>query len=565
MSNMKKLFAMVLAIVMVMSLATTAFAAGETSTLTINTSANHTYRVYQLLVGEVSGLTNGSGTLSNITKGANLNGEIDAFVAAIEGKNGAELGEIAYSYATGDAKYTVVGTGEAVGITVDDGYYVVVDSFTNSNDATDDVLSRYMVAVVGDTTMTPKTSKPGLDKKIVDTDANAAIDESDKTDTAAIGDTIEYEITSAVPDTTGYKYYYYVVHDTMSEGLTLNENSFAVKVGNNTLVKGTDYYVYFNAETNSFDLAFEDMKKLVDTADNGISVGSPISIYYTAVVNDKAEIGLDPNTNTANLEYSNNPGSSERKDKEDEPGIPGDGTATGEGPEYITKTYVTELTILKVDNNGKKLTGAEFTLTGENLNKVIIETNTTFEKVEEGETGEYYKLVNGTYTKTAPSTVAEGEEGYNADLYESTTPEYVRVTTVITSTAAAGNPKAVTAAVNEEGYIIFTGLNAGKYTLTETKTPEGYNTIDPIEFTITATQTGSTALVGGQIAWESDNDEIVLDATNGVFDATIVNMPGSVLPETGGMGTVIFYALGAVLVLAAVVLLVTKKRMSVAE
>lgn len=109
-----------------------------------------------------------------------------------------------------------------------------------------------------------------------------------------------------------------------------------------------------------------------------MAVGDNIFIKYSATVNDKAEIGIDPNTNTAKLEYSNNPGSSERNDKENEPGIPEPGTATGEGPDLITKTYVTELTILKVDQDGKKLEGAEFTLSGDNLNKVIVETNTTF-------------------------------------------------------------------------------------------------------------------------------------------------------------------------------------------
>ena len=575
MKHAKRLASLLLALVMVFALATTAFAAG-TSTLAIITTAGHTYYVYQLLKGDVANLENGEGTLSNIEAGANLKTDtnVDDFLAAIKDKTGAELGDTAYGYVQPDveAKYTVTGTGSAVNTTVDNGYYVVVDSYSGDS-VTDgsDTASRYLVAVVGNTTMTPKVSTPSIDKKIIDTDANKAIDDSKKTDTAAIGDTIEYEITGTVPNTEGYKYYYYVVHDTLSEGLTLDKTSFVVTIGTKTLTRYDeatntgDYYVYFDDTNNSFVLALADLKTLVDTEDNGVTVDSAISIKYNATVNDKAAIGLDPNTNTAKLEYSNNPGNSNRNDKEDEPGVPKPGTATGEGPDLITKTYVTELTILKVDDNGKKLTGAEFTLTGDDLNKVIVETNTTFRPAVGEEKAEYYKLKNGTFTKTAPSPAAEGEDGYNADKYEDITPKYVRVTTVTTSTEATGSPKKIVGTVNAEGYVIFTGLNAGTYTLTETKTPAGYNTIAPITFTISASQTGSSTVEGGSITWSSNNPKIVLDGANGVFDATIENVPGTLLPSTGGIGTTIFYVLGTVLLVGAAVLLVTKKRMNTAE
>ena len=114
--------------------------------------------------------------------------------------------------------------------------------------------------------------------------------------------------------------------------------------------------------------------------------------------------------------------------------------------------------------------------------------------------------------------------------------------------------------VDSLGQLTFTGLNVGDYVLTETKTPEGYNTIDPISFTIFATQTGSTILVGGQINWVSDNATIVLDRVNGVFDATIENVAGTILPSTGGMGTTIFYVAGGLLVVAAIVLLISKRK-----
>ena len=115
----------------------------------------------------------------------------------------------------------------------------------------------------------------------------------------------------------------------------------------------------------------------------------------------------------------------------------------------------------------------------------------------------------------------------------------------------------------------FKGLDDGKYRLTETVTPSGFNTIDPIEFKVTTDH---------KVTWEGETRTTILTSLNGAPTETglieftpnvesgtlttnVVNKSGSTLPETGGMGTTLFYVLGGVLVLAAVVLLVTKKRM----
>ena len=55
--------------------------------------------------------------------------------------------------------------------------------------------------------------------------------------------------------------------------------------------------------------------------------------------------------------------------------------------------------------------------------------------------------------------------------------------------------------------------------------------------------------------------ECVTDENKTALSTTIVNKSGATLPETGGIGTTIFYVAGGVLVLLAVVLLVTKRRM----
>ena len=109
----------------------------------------------------------------------------------------------------------------------------------------------------------------------------------------------------------------------------------------------------------------------------------------------------------------------------------------------------------------------------------------------------------------------------------------------------------------------FTGLDDGEYILTETETPDGYNTMNPITFSITADHDIDSTdpklnglngnLVDGQIIFTADKDE-------GTLTANVVNYKGSELPNTGGMGTTILYVAGAVMILAAGAFLVMQKK-----
>lgn len=112
-------------------------------------------------------------------------------------------------------------------------------------------------------------------------------------------------------------------------------------------------------------------------------------------------------------------------------------------------------------------------------------------------------------------------------------------------------------------------MDAGQYILTETVTPAGFNTIDPITFTVTATHEivwttqGRTDVltdlkgdkVTGEITFTSDK-------TKGSLTATVINKKGSVLPSTGGIGTTIFYVVGAILMIGAGVILVSRRRVN---
>lgn len=103
----------------------------------------------------------------------------------------------------------------------------------------------------------------------------------------------------------------------------------------------------------------------------------------------------------------------------------------------------------------------------------------------------------------------------------------------------------------DNGKFNIVGLDAGTYTLRETTTPTGFNTCEDITITISATHKED----------EGGTSATTTLANESTMTHHIVNQSGSTLPSTGGMGTTLFYVLGGVLVLAAVVLLVTKKRM----
>ena len=193
-----------------------------------------------------------------------------------------------------------------------------------------------------------------------------------------------------------------------------------------------------------------------------------------------------------------------------------------------------------------------------NPNEVYLEYSNNPNKSEEGdnETGTTPKDVVIVFTyKTIVNKV--DEKGDALTGAEFTLEKYNKKT---------DKWEAITVVKNDEGTTFtFSGLDDGNYRLTETKTPAGYNTIKPIEFTITAEHDvlsdnpALTSLNGnvttGEITFTSN-------VTDGSLSTDVVNKAGSTLPETGGMGTTIFYILGGLLVLFAVVFLVAKKRMS---
>ncbi len=639
MKRIKRLASLMLALVMAMAMTVTAFAADNNEhkiTVTQNTAdkTEHTYDAYQIFAGDLAE-KDGKMVLSNIIWGKGVNG--DALLAALQAdetfnvvgenktnafadcKEAADVAKVlsGEEFASSDVSTstltdafarvaennltnvvagTATGTGNVEITVTGSGYYLVKDQ-NGTVDTANGAYTRFMLEVVGDATATVKSEVPSGDKKVYIDDVTTG-----DANNASIGSHVSYEITSKVPNHVGYNYYYFIMNDTLSEGLTFDgAGSVAVKVGNVVLTQGVDYYVYTeDVAPKTFRLAFADIMNY--------DVGADIVVTYSATINDKAVIGTTGNPNTWNLQYSNNPDDTfdgERPDDQNKPGLPLDETneALGQTPDEKTLTYVTELDITKYANEvleANLLAGAEFTLTGTSKQVVL----NTVDYYEASENGTYYLLLDGTYTETAPTGTeyveigvgtAETTTGYikNADgeyviptdtgdyngatlykLVKGTADKYADVNTkyekkTATETTYVDADVSIEMTTGADGKIYFKGLGAGEYTLTETVTPEGFNTIDPIKFTINFTAPDRGVITGEETCiWDLVSDTLEVSESGngfslgGIFSANIINQSGSLLPSTGGIGTTIFYVVGGILVVAAGILLVTKKRMS---
>ncbi len=420
------------------------------------------------------------------------------------------------------------------------GYYVIEDN-TAQGDHVKPVSALMLDTVVPDVEIQVKAEKPPIEKEI-DEDGDLGTTE-DRTDVneASIGDDVTFVIESAVPDMTGYDKFYFIVKDTMSKGLSYNED-MVITVGDKTLVEGVDYTV---TETNKEDGTTE----LRVVFNNFIQyntaefVGDPIIVSYTAKLNEDAVIYTEANTNTVKLEYSDDPTvDCEGENEPTEEDLTND--PTGETGSEETKTYTTALEIVKTDPLGNRLEGAKFTLTGESMNIVRYE----YDVFTKDENGIYWKLTDGSYTTTDPNSTINGAP-VDKTKYVSETVKYTKTTEV--DFIETTEEKTVTGVVAEDGTLRFEGLGEGTYVIKEIEAPEGFNILTK-ELEVTITWNKETESYDYAGAVEED----------GIARVTIVNKAGTELPSTGGIGTKIFYTLGGLMVLAAVVLLVSKKRMS---
>ena len=581
----KKMISVIVTLVMVMAMATVAFAADENYSITItkndtNDTATHRYDVYQIFQGEVV-----DNKLGNISWGADvkttdttlysdLSAALGKTVASVDDVLG-ELTKLSDDHANLDkfaeaiskhldgtpvktATLKASASSKTVTITgVDAGYYLVSDTvIADASGAQQgeivnpNAVSKFILQVASDTqvAITTKEVLPSLDKKIVDKGGNRV-----SKNTASIGEDVDFEITTAVPDLTNKGYdeiYKFVITDTLSDGLTFKgASSVTVKLDGTELTQGNDtdikdYKVVATAD--GFKIVFNS-SKMYTWGTTAASIGDAIVVSYKATLNENAVITDAGNPNTAKLIYSNNP--NEEYDGTTDDFGPDD--PKGETPEVTTITYTTKVRLEKVDktDNTKHLAGAVFTLTGTVADKVV--TNGT--RYVPADAGTYYKLVDGTYTTTAPET--PDDPRYDGDI------KYEKQTFTGEVEEIGVGETTLDIEVGPDGIIDLSHLGAGTYTLTEKDAPAGY-VKDPNPHTLTI----NCDVSGTNPVWTYtfDNTDIK-DADELIGVIVFENKKPTDLPSTGGIGTTVFYVAGSVMLAAGAALIVWKKRLGSEE
>lgn len=359
MKTIKRSIAFVLAMILTLAMSVTVFAEGEgakkTFTITVNEAkAGHTYEAYQILKGDLS---KSQTTLSNVDWGTGIKADkktdlakdAKAYVEKLSGMNSSDIKAEAQKIASALSD-TVAGS---VSVTQDNakaeitglepGYYLIKDK--DSSLTGDEAYTEYILNIVADTTITPKTDVPSVEKKVKDTNDTTG-DTTEWQDSADydIGDVVPFQLTATLPANVElYKSYYLKFDDTLSQGLDFKKETVTVKLGNKDV---TEFF-----KTN-YDAA---SKKLTFTCDNILAEKfeaknrDTIVVEYKATLNENAIIGSKGNPNKVKLEFSNNPNNGGEGDK-------------GETPDDTVIVFTYKVVINKVDENNKALDGAEFTL-----------------------------------------------------------------------------------------------------------------------------------------------------------------------------------------------------------
>ena len=555
---MKKLvsrfMAVLMAMTMILSMSMTVFAAeAPKGTLTVNnTVAGKTLDLYQIFTATKNG-DNVAYTLnsayegffqSKITDASTLTGEALSEKAydyvktqvGTDGSNGAAfakdmLGWILDSKNNITATKTVVTTAPSTQISdLAYGYYLVYPK-----GATDTSTAASLVSITaGTATINMKSNYPTVDKKIIPAQSGSGItvgaivddtwagvhhmeldDENESEDAIAphgttdekkagdfgIGDTVTYQLTSKVPDMTGYTSYTFKFTDTLSKGLDLKE-VLSVKVGNTTLTAK-------KSGVNTYALAYDKTNRILTVTLNDFynsykeHVGETITVVYTATLNKDAVIGMNPNTNKAELEFSNKPGTDE----------------TGKSEPSIVNAHTFDFTIFKYylkdqknQNDKTALAGAEFELYKANTEGTAADTNAKINIIDEN---------NGVYRQATP------EEA---------------------STAGFTSAKIVS---DEDGKVLVKGLKAGTYYLKETKAPDGYNKLlSDIKIEIKAKYNDATGELESYsvIYTYNGNSTTVTNKDKATSpEVPVENKTGAQLPSTGSKGALMVTLAGIVL------------------
>lgn len=526
MKKLKKLFAVMLSLIMVLAMGITSFAdtttpttptAADTATATVqNVEKTATVTAYKITEANYDGGFTGYSAVQGVTL-TDVLAPTPNEVTTIA-KNNTLL-------ATLDSVTMTAGTADANGLAsftanLTAGYWVVIvngnvkevynpmllgvyySKSGSDNTMTSDPVKADSNWIIEGQTVYAKSTKPYINKTIVNGDGA-----NDKQNDVAFGDTVTYQIKTVIPSySKQYDAVTVKITDTLDAGLDLNTSSIEInglseaELGGIGTLTTADHGFEFTVNS-SYALAHG---------------GQEITIDYTATVNTSATVNFDPNKNTATLEYTNKP----------------DGTIKTTESETYTYTFSIgaalsasiqnfiqkENQIVKVDANGN-----------------VLSTKTVASDV-------------------IPDGAIEVKSGATFTLTNNTT------------------NKVYTATTGLDGGLTFEGLDAGTYTLVETVAPDGF-TLDTTKHTVVITPTygetsnklekleitiDGTATSTYEVSYEATGTVTVNKNTTAVTN--IKNTKISSLPSTGGIGTTIFTIVGCGIMIAAAGLFFASRR-----
>ena len=496
-----------------------AYAAGEYSIKIKGSNDTHTYGAWQIFSGVVS-----DGTLSDIQWGSGINdsGALlsalqsdeligDDFTSATDAKSVAKVLE---TYKEAEAEkirqFAEVVSGhlneEATGTsTFAESYHTISGLnagyyFIKDTKAIEDnnAATKYMLKVTTDTEMDVKAGVPTVEKKV----ARENSEDFHDAVSAETGSKVTFKLSGTLPDNySDYKSYHYSFVDTLPAGLKYVSDSVKLTIEGHEIEQGK-YTISNNTDDNKLTITITDLVGLdKELLDFEITKDSTVVVTYDATIEVGAVIGNDGNTNKVVLEYSSNPNK-------------GGETEYKNTTEDTASVFAYQLDIEKQDSkNSDKLSGVEFKL---------------YKKIEETD---WYAVVEGDVIKSWTQVEAD----------------------------------ASTLTTNDNGKISIKGLQEGTYYLKETKPKAGYDNISDLTLKIedTLSEDGAVKQEITGLTIQVDEDDAVSGApATGIVSIIVKNVKGSLLPSTGGIGTIIFYASGIGVLTLSIVLIAKKKQIN---
>ena len=556
MKKMKKLFAILMTMAMVMGLSITGFAAnddgvpdsGDTATVTItNVKSGAVVTLYK--VAEVKYGTGDQGFLdytwapeiTDITEAGPTTDQINTIAKAIKAGGITLFDTINYT----DDEVEVEGTTYTA--TVSGGAYIALITQATDGTVYNPIL---LTATYGETgnlsggnidsesnylygsTAVAKSTMPTIEKEIT----GGSTDDGDR-DTASVGDVITFKITPTIPDypsnATNKTFF---ISDTMSDGLTFDYSSLTVSITGQTVTKDDNNFMLngkiiatASATTNGFNLNFN-YNYLISNATIG-AVYQPI-VTYDAVINANAVVGGNGNDNDAKLYYANDPNAGITWDKANEKPE----TATGVASDTDTETvYTYQLGFRKSDDADTPtyLGGAVF---GIYKNK---DCTQLVDKVTTNANGYAVSTNIAAGTYYVKELVAPAGYTLNTNVYEIKA-SWDTATTTITGTVT--DRTYTTESPSDDAVQVGWIKNSVFYALDEVSTDtageNGYQAayLDTQNTTTTTTSNTITNSDGSGTAF---------------LENAITNTKISALPSTGGMGTTLFTIAGCVIMISA--------------